>query len=83
MAIGVDGLSSALADLAPGRCGLVTSLLATGLPRRRLLDLGFVPGTRVESVRRSPAGDPTAFALRGATIALRHEEADLITIRVL
>ena len=52
-----------------------------GIERRRLLDLGVVPGTVVEIEMRSPSGDPTAYRIRGAVIALRREQADLIEIR--
>ncbi len=44
------------------------------------MDLGFVPGTRIEAVRRSPAGDPTAFGVRGTVIALRGEVARQILV---
>ncbi len=58
----------------------MTSLTAEGLVRRRLLDLGFVPGTAVQGVRRSPFGDPTAYMVRGSIIALRGEDADRIIV---
>lgn len=64
-----------LGRLRVGQRGVVTSLHAQGIMRRRLLDLGLVPGTIVESIRRSPAGDPTAYSIRGAVIALRSEES--------
>jgi ferrous iron transport protein A len=48
-----------------------------------MLDLGLVPGTIVESVRRSPAGDPTAYIIRGAVIALRSEESSKIFVNPL
>lgn len=64
-----------LGGLRVGQRGVVTSLHAQGIMRRRMLDLGLVPGTVVESVRRSPAGDPTAYNIRGAVIALRAEES--------
>jgi ferrous iron transport protein A len=47
------------------------------------LDLGLVPGTRVKTLRVSPLGDPKAYLIRGAVIALRAEEADLIAIHPL
>ncbi len=58
-----------------GSYALVTQINAGGTVRRRLLDLGLVPGTRVEVVRRSPLGDPVAYNIRGAVIALRKEES--------
>jgi DtxR family Mn-dependent transcriptional regulator len=51
-----------------------------GPERRRLMDLGIIPGTVIEAEFRSPSGDPTAYRIRGATIALRQEQADLINI---
>lgn len=62
---------------------MVLSLSAQGSERRHLLDLGFTPGSVVQSIRRSPNGDPTAFRIRGATIALRTDQAKLITVRPL
>jgi DtxR family Mn-dependent transcriptional regulator len=52
-----------------------------GLQRRRLLDLGFVSGTTVKPEFRSPGGDPTAYRIRGAMIALRRAQSDLIQVR--
>lgn len=72
-----------LARLEPGRRGVVFSVEVEGPARRRLLELGFVPGTVVEAIRRSPAGDPTAFGLRGAVVALRAEEGRRILVRPL
>ncbi|WP_373325859.1 ferrous iron transport protein A [Sporomusa paucivorans] len=68
----------ALADLAVGASGYVASVELGGLLRRRIFDLGMVPGTTVRCVRKSPAGNPIAFAVRGSTIALRTEDAQLI-----
>jgi DtxR family Mn-dependent transcriptional regulator len=51
-----------------------------GLERRRLLDLGIVPGTIVGAEMRGLGGDPTAYRIRGAVIALRKEQADLIHV---
>ncbi|KYH32936.1 FeoA family protein [Neomoorella mulderi] len=72
---------TSLSNLRPGSSGEVVSLQAWGLTRRRLLDLGLVPGTRVVALRRSPSGDPTAFFIRGATIALRREEGRQVLVR--
>ena len=69
-----------LSKLPLGDKGVVCNLTATGLKRRRLLDLGLIPGTTVKAVRRSPFNEPTAFIIRGTTIALRKEETDLVQI---
>ncbi|TWH46210.1 FeoA family protein [Sporomusa sp. KB1] len=74
-----DKLSS-LADLTVGTTGRISSVELDGLLRRRVLDLGLVPGTQVECIRKSPVGDPIAFRVRNTTIALRSDDASLIKV---
>ncbi|MBI4663182.1 MAG: metal-dependent transcriptional regulator [Verrucomicrobia bacterium] len=71
-----------LASLRPGQSARVLGLArgCRGAERRRLLDLGFVPGTIIEMEMVSPGGDPTAYRVRGALIALRREQSRLIRI---
>jgi len=69
-----------LADLQTGQAGTVAALHSTGPERRRLMDLGLVPGTRVVAEMSSPLGDPVAYRVRGALVALRAQQARLITI---
>ena len=71
-----------LADLTVGQQGRVTMLSprCRGAERRRLLDLGIVPGTLISAEMVSPGGDPTAFRVRDALIALRKEQSQLINI---
>lgn len=52
-----------------------------GGQRHRLLDLGVVPGTLVRAELRSPSGDPVAYRIRGAVIALRRAQAEDILVR--
>jgi DtxR family Mn-dependent transcriptional regulator len=65
-----------------GETGRVVGLSPAlrGVERRRMLDLGLVPGTEIEVVRRAPGGDPVAYRIRGAVLALRREQADEIRI---
>lgn len=56
----------------------ITHLGISGVMRRRLLDLGFVPGAVVEVIRKSPLGDPIAFRVSQTSIALRKEESQKI-----
>lgn len=69
-----------LSALRPGEEAEVVRLTGDGLRRRRLLDLGLVPGTRVAVVRCSPSGEPTAYAIRGAVVALRREDAAQVLV---
>lgn len=74
---------SRLSDLAPGEQGEIAGLSPyfRGAERTRLLDLGFVPGSRIERAFASPLGNPVAFYLRGTTVALRREQADQVYLK--
>lgn len=69
-----------LADLAPGASAQVLALGGAGPERRRLLDLGILPGTQISVEARSPLGDPTAYRVRDTVIALRREQAQQIRV---
>ena len=56
----------------------LTRIEVQGVMRRRLLDLGVVPGNEIQVLQRSPLGDPIAFRVNNTTIALRSEESSLI-----
>ena len=60
--------------LRVGQWGQVAEVLTEPAMRRRLLDLGLVPGTAVSCTAVSPAGDPAAYLIRGAVIALRRRD---------
>ncbi len=51
-----------------------------GQERRRLMDLGILPGAAIEVEMHSPLGDPTAYRVRDTLIALRREQARMIQI---
>ncbi len=72
-----------LNSLPIGTKGRVLSLATSGSDRRRMLDLGIVSGTTIEALQKSPSGDPIAYAIRGAVIALRDEDAEKITVEAL
>lgn len=71
-----------LTDLTPGQTGRVLNIspACRGSERRRLMDLGILPGTLIEAALTSPGGDPTAYRIRGTLIALRREQASLINL---
>jgi len=71
-----------LDTLLPGEKGLVTGIssLCRGVERRRLFDLGIIPGTEIKVEMVSPGGDPTAYRIRGTVIALRYSQARLIKV---
>lgn len=69
-----------LTSLRQGQSATVSSLLSTGSMRRRLQDIGLIEGTVVECLQKSPAGDPVAYLIRGAVIALRSEDSSKVLI---
>ncbi len=69
-----------LNNIEPGETAVIRGLTAHGSMRRRLLDIGLIDGTRVECVGRSPSGDPSAYLIRGAVIAIRSEDCSDIII---
>lgn len=71
-----------LADLKLGETVRIAEISPTcqGLARRRLLDLGMIPGTEIQIRMGNPLGDPTAYLVRGTVIALRREQAKQIYV---
>ena len=69
-----------LAEMKVGQRARVVGLLVEGLTRRRLLDLGLLPGTEVKAVMKSPLGTPVAYEIRGSVLALRPEDASKIMV---
>lgn len=72
-----------LSSLAVGHEATVLGISKAmrGHQRRRLMDLGVVPGTNIRAEMRSASGDPVAYSIRGAMVALRQQHADMIFIK--
>lgn len=71
----------ALSSLRPGEGGFVCRMETVGSMRRRLRDVGLLEGARVRCVGRSPGGDPAAYEICGAVLALRSADAAQIWLR--
>ena len=72
-----------LSDIKLGESAKVMALKTCGSMRRRLQDIGLIEGTRVECVLTSPYGDPSAYQIRGAVIALRKDDANSIFVKII
>ncbi len=70
-----------LSLLKPGEYGVVEGIAQESKIKKRLLDLGLIPGTEILCIIKSPLGDPTAYFVRGALIALRCEDSQNIILR--
>ncbi len=69
-----------LNQLDAGARATVTGIRNQNAERRRLFDLGILPGTVIEAVLHSPLGDPVAYRVRHSVVALRREQAELIDV---
>ena len=70
-----------LASLPVGEYATIEEISSDCTIKRRLADLGFVAGKTVECVLKSPLGDPSAYLVRGALIALRRSDAARISVQ--
>jgi ferrous iron transport protein A len=73
-------MAMTLDKLKIGHTAVVTGVRNQSTERRRLYDLGITPGTPIENVMPSPLGDPIAYRVRSAVVALRREQAQLIDV---
>jgi Fe2+ transport system protein FeoA len=71
-----------LSELGTGCSGRVVAVDGPAELRRRLLEMGFCNGVRVNVIRRAPLGDPTEFRLRSYYLSLRREQARHVQVRV-
>lgn len=72
-----------LDQLKIGDKGIVKNILNDQSIKRRFLDIGLIPGSIVECVLKSPLGDPTAYFIRGALIAIREEDSKKVQVEVI
>ena len=79
----MDNNQIPLIQLQIGQKANVEKLTANGITRRRLLDLGIIDGTEIEPLYKSPSGNPVAYLIRGAVIALRSDVSKNILVSVL
>ena len=69
-----------LNEIASGCRARIRCHHATGAIRQRLLDLGFVPQTEIDVIRRAPLGDPIECKVANYSVALRGSEASFIEV---
>ncbi|MDF3069096.1 MAG: iron transporter FeoA [Polyangiaceae bacterium] len=69
-----------LSEIKPGQIVEVVNVAGQSSFRRRLMELGLVPGTRVELLRVAPLGDPVELLVRGASLSIRKAEAGVIEV---
>ncbi len=71
-----------LADMKVGEKGVVEALQGHGNIQHRLVDMGVVKGSHISVVKKAPLGDPIEVNVKGCALALRMNEAAMITVAV-
>jgi ferrous iron transport protein A len=71
-----------LDELKPDQKCTIVDVLLEGAELQRLLDMGFIEGTRVKVIRNAPLMDPLDIEIRGYLIALRRHEARGVEVEV-
>lgn len=77
----MEYITTTLDKVPVGESVLVSEIGNVGTIRRRLMDMGFVGGSRTVCIGESPLGDPRAFLIDGAVIALRRSDCADIFVR--
>jgi Fe2+ transport system protein FeoA len=72
-----------LKAVKPGTRVIVQKLTGCGRVKRRLMDMGIIPGTEMEVQKIAPLGDPVEIKFKGYNLSLRREEADMIIVETL
>ncbi len=71
-----------ISDLKPGDKGKIRKIEASSNLRRKLLDMGIIPGSPFEIVKLAPLGDPVDVKIKGYHLSLRKEEAATVSVEV-
>ena len=69
-----------LKSLSDCESGVVERIELTGATKRRLIEMGITPGTRVGVLKRAPLGDPIEILLRGFSLTIRGDDAEKILV---
>ncbi|MDD3575083.1 ferrous iron transport protein A [Methanospirillum sp.] len=67
-------------QLTPGTSGIISGIQGDTTIRRRLMEMGLLPGSRLTLVKWAPLGDPAECLIRGYKLSIRRAEAALISV---
>ena len=70
-----------MGDLKIGQSGIISAVGGEGTLRLRLLDMGLIPGTKVQLQKIAPMGDPIQIQVRGYELTIRRDDARKITLK--
>ncbi len=70
-----------LSDAKVGEEYEVVKIEGSGFVKRRIMDMGLIPGERIKVIRIAPLGDPIDILVKGASISIRKREASFVIVR--
>jgi Fe2+ transport system protein FeoA len=70
-----------LSELRTGERGIIERVTGEGRFRRRLMEMGFVPGEEIQVEKYAPLKDPIEYIVKGYHVSLRHEEAERVFVQ--
>lgn len=79
----IETIDKTLNMLETGQKARVIQVRGGGRSRKRLLEMGMVPGTVLSVTKKAPLGDPVDFKLKGYNLSLRKAEAESVVVEVL
>lgn len=69
-----------LSDLHTGQSGIIVKVLGHGGFRKRVVEMGFIKGKKVDVLLNAPLRDPVKYKIMGYEVSLRHSEAEMIEV---
>jgi len=67
-------------NITPGTSAIITGITGDPMIKRRLMEMGVIPGSTVRLIRWAPLGDPAECQIRGYKLSIRRSEAAMITV---
>lgn len=71
-----------LSELKQNQMATIVRVKGKGASRRRMMDMGIVPGSEIRVIRSAPFGDPVEYSVKGYSLSLRKSEASEILVEV-
>jgi ferrous iron transport protein B len=69
-----------LIELGIGEKAIISNVKGRGAFRKRIMEMGFVPGQEIQPIKKAPLNDPIEYRIMGYDISLRNSEAELIEV---
>lgn len=69
-------------NIPPGTSAIIKELSGDSQLKRRLMEMGVIPGSSITLIRWAPLGDPAECQIRGYKLSLRRSEAALISVAI-